>query len=209
MIRFADREDAGRQLAPAIAALNVTEPLLAGIPRGGVVVAAAAARALRVSVVPIVARKIGAPAQPELAIGAVTADGPPWIDHELAGLVGATSEYLAAATAREVEEARRRASVYAAPPVASFNAQDIIVVDDGIATGATVVAAVRSARAAGARYVAVATPVAPPSTVERLREEADEVCALVIDAEFVAIGQFYDDFHAVSDGEVLAALSGR
>jgi predicted phosphoribosyltransferase/dienelactone hydrolase len=208
MLMFADRDDAGRRLAEALAAKGYVAPIVLGIPRGGVVVAAHVARRLHGQLGVVVARKLGAPGQPELALGAVTADGVTWIDEHLAWESGATPDYLRAVIAEETREAQRRERAFDGlhrPPIAG---RTVIIVDDGIATGATALAAVRSLRAAGAGRVVVAVPVGPPRTLALLRQEADDVVALLEVEDFWAVGQFYRDFRPVDDAEVQRILAG-
>lgn len=203
---FEDRDDAGRRLAEALAARGYEHPVVLGLPRGGVVVAGHVARRLGGPLGVVVARKLGAPGQEELAIGAVTADGVPWINEDLARATGATAEYLEAGIAGQTAEAKRREAAFDGtqrPPVAG---RTVIIVDDGVATGATVLAAVRAMRAAGAGRVVVAVPVGPPATLNLLREEADEVVALREDEHFWAVGQFYRDFRPVQDADVRRVL---
>ena len=206
MDRFEDRRDAGRQLGQALAGRGFERPIVLGIPRGGVPVAAEVAVALGGELGVVVAHKLRAPRQPELAIGAVTADGVAWINEELAGHTGADRAYLEQESAFQAGEARRRQSAFDGhrlPPVAG---RPVIIVDDGIATGATALAGARSMRSLGASPLVVAVPVGPPATIERLRQEADEVVCLRVDAGFFAVGEFYRDFRAVSDDEVLEIL---
>ena len=206
MERFRDRDDAGRQLAAALAGAGYPNPLVLGIPRGGVPVAAQVARALRGELGVVVARKLRAPAQPELAIGAVTADGSVWINASLAEEAGADIRYLEREKATQVAEARHREEVFDGhrrPPVAG---RVVLIVDDGLATGATAIAAARSMRACGAARVVLAVPVAPPESIRKLEAEVDEIVCPRVEMDFWAIGQFYDDFRQVSDEEVKAIL---
>lgn len=204
---FRDRADAGRQLAAALEHLATERPVVLGIPRGGVAIARHVADALGGVCGVIVARKLGAPDQPELAIGAVAADGESWLDESLARLTGADDTYLARERETGASEAARRERLYAAGRPASLRGRVVVIVDDGIATGATALVAIRSARAKGASRVILAVPVAPPETLDRLRQEADQVVALHEPSDFVAVGQFYEDFRQVTDDDVRRALT--
>jgi putative phosphoribosyl transferase len=206
MRMFRDRDDAGRQLAEALKEKGYTNPLVLGIPRGGVVPAARVARFLEGDLGVVVARKLRAPLQPELAIGAVTPNGVAWIDESLAELTGADHAYLERERGTQTVEAARREAAFDGSRRPSMEGRTVIVVDDGIATGATALAAVRSVRASGARHVVMAVPVGPPHTLDKLRREADEVVALMEVEDFLAIGQFYIDFRQIDDAEVRRLL---
>ncbi|HUZ00630.1 MAG TPA: phosphoribosyltransferase family protein [Thermomicrobiaceae bacterium] len=206
MKRFRDRRAAGVQLARLLAGHRFVRPVVLGIPRGGVLVSIEVARALGADHGVVVARKLGAPGQSELAIGAVTADGSAFVDRALATLTGADEHYLAAEQARQIAEARRREDYLDGRRRPSLRGRDVIVVDDGVATGATAIAALRSVRAQGAARVVFTVPVGPSHTLAALREEADEVICLWEEPEFFAVGQFYQDFEPVEDGEVRAIL---
>ncbi|KAA0226950.1 MAG: phosphoribosyltransferase [Dehalococcoidia bacterium] len=208
MTLFRDRDDAGQRLAQALRPLLLDHPLVLGIPRGGVVVAAAVARELNGDLGVVVARKLRAPHQPELAIGAITSDGVAWINESLAVAAGADDRYLEQEKQFQAGEARRREEVFDGhrrPPAAG---RTVLVVDDGLATGATALAAIRAMKAAGARRVILAVPVAPPESLERMREEADQVVCPFIEGDFYAIGQFYVDFRPIGDDEVRRCLAG-
>ncbi|MDI6823346.1 MAG: phosphoribosyltransferase family protein [Bacillota bacterium] len=204
---FADREEAGTLLGEKVAALGLGRPLVLGIPRGGVVVAARVAQALGAPLDVIVPRKIGAPRNPELAIGAVGPDGQVIIDEGLAALVGASPTYIARESQRQSEEVKRRLDLYrrGLPPV-RLAGEDVVVVDDGVATGHTVLAALRALRTQNPGSLTLAVPVAPPEVIPRLRAEADRLVCLLTPSPFYAVGQFYHYFPQVSDEEVAALL---
>jgi len=206
---FRDREEAGRRLGAALEGRGYAQPLVLGIPRGGVVTAAAVADALGAPLGVIVARKLRAPMQPELAIGAVTADGTTWINEEAARLTRASAAYLEEEIGRQSAEAREREAELDGHRRGSVAGRTVIVVDDGIATGATALAAVRAMKKEGAAKVVMAAPVAAPSSAGMLREAADEVVCLFEDPDLFAVGQYYRDFDQVSDGEALALLATR
>lgn len=206
---FRDRKDAGERLAAALRRYQPERPVVLGIPRGGVVVSAVVAKALDADHGVVVARKLGAPGQPELAIGAITANGVAFIDEALARMTGADERYLEQERARQMAEARRREEAFDSrhrPPVAG---RTVIVVDDGVATGATAIAAIRSVKAQGAARVVFAVPVGPPHTIATLRREADEVVCLQEEPDFFAVGEFYQDFRPVEDEDVKAILAAR
>lgn len=210
---YTDREEAGRRLAERFAALGErqalqTRAVVLGIPRGGVPVAAAVARALGLPLDVLVAHKLGAPGQPELAIGAVAADGTVLVEPWARELVGDDEVYLRRAADDEIARARRRESVLrrGRPPV-DLRGQTAIIVDDGIATGATMHVAVLAARAAGAAKVIVASPVGAAESVARLRSVADDVVVLATPEPFFAVGEFYVRFDQVDDEAVAALLA--
>lgn len=204
---FRDREQAGEALADELTRRSIRGPVVVlGIPRGGVPVAACVADALRAPLGVVVARKLGAPWQPELAIGAVASDGTVFVDKETAELVGADDEYIESERERQSREARYRESKFNGARTGPLEGKTVIVVDDGIATGSTMIAAVRSLKARGAMEVVVAVPVGPPDTIERLRREADTVICLREEPDFFAVGQFYEYFPQVDDEDVRSVL---
>jgi predicted phosphoribosyltransferase len=155
------------------------------------------------------AHKIGAPGNPEFAIGAIAGEGEPLINRDIVARMGVAQSYLDAEVDRQRSEIRRREAAYRsgrpAPPVAG---RIVIVVDDGVATGSTLVAVLRSVRAGGPSQLCCAVPVGPPETLRRLGAEADEVICPLRPMSFMAVGSWYDDFPQVSDAEVIAALRG-
>jgi predicted phosphoribosyltransferase len=207
---FVDRVDAGRQLAAQLESFRGAGTLVLGIPRGGVVVAAEVARKLEAELDVIVARKLGAPVQPELAIGAVTADGERWLNQPLVQSLGITPAYLEEVTRRERAEAERRERLFregrAPLPVSG---RTVIVVDDGLATGATARAALRSVRRRKPDVLILAIPVGAIDSCHALASEADQlVCAFELEDLF-AISIYYDDFRQVQDSEVQTLMAGQ
>ena len=206
---FGDRTDAGRQLAALLRPLAGESVVVLGIPRGGVEVAAVVAEELGAPLDVVIPKKVGAPNNPELGLGAI-AEGVEVLDPALIKALGVSREYLSAEIAREQEEIRRRSEAYRGgrPPV-DLTDTIAVVVDDGVATGGTAVAALRWARRQGASRVVLAVPVAPAEGVERLRAEADEVVVLLAPRLFYAVGQWYVDFPQVSDRRVIELLARR
>ncbi len=198
---FGDRVEAGRHLATALGSVH-PGTLVLGIPRGGVVVAAEVARAYGLELDVIVVRKIGAPGNPEYAVGAVDEDG-----RIIGGHAGVDRGYLERSGEAGRAEIARRISVYRGDrPAPRIDGRDVVVVDDGVATGLTLEAALESLRHRGADHVTVAVPVAAPDAAGRITASADEFVALEIPHEFRSVGQFYRDFGQTSDAEVVALL---
>lgn len=205
--QYADRDDAGKQLARALRDHGGMRPLVLGIPRGGVPVAAAVARELRGDLDIIVARKIGAPSQPELAIGAVTANGGLFLNNDLLAELGVGDAYLSEMIARETANARRREELFrGSRPAPSLAGRTVIVVDDGLATGATMRAAVHSLNKHDPAKLIVAAPCGSEEACSALSHEADEVVCLIKPEPFWAVGYYYRDFSPVEDDEVTAIL---
>lgn len=206
-MRFRDRQDAGRQLAEELDHLRDEDPVVLALPRGGVPVAAEVADRLDAPMDVLVVRKLGLPRQPELGVGAVGEGGATVHNRDLLDQLGLRPEDLDAVVTRETTEVQRRIDRYrgdrAAVDVADRTA---IVVDDGIATGSTVRAAVEVLQQRGAARVVVAVPVGPTPAIDDLRSLADEVVCLSSPTPFQAVGPHYDDFHQVSDDEVVAGL---
>lgn len=207
---FRDRQHAGTLLGELVRkhlGPDGGSVVVLGIPRGGVVVAAQVARSLQAELDVTVPRKLRAPDNPELAVGAVAEDGSVYVDERVATSLGVSSDYLEGEVAHQLEEIRRRLGAYRrGRPPAQLAGRTAVLVDDGIATGSTMVAAVRSVRRRGAVRVVVAVPVAPPEAVRRLRAESCDVLCVREDPLFVAVGQFYEDFTQVPDEEVQALL---
>lgn len=207
---FRDRREAGWQLAAALAAYRDRKPFVLAIPRGGAVVGYEVAVALAAPLDVIVPRKLRAPFNPELAIGAVAHDGSVYLDAPLISSLRVSDEYLQDEVAQQTEEVRRRMRSYRGDrPPPMLVGTTAIVVDDGIATGSTMIVALRAVRAMRPQRVVAAIPVAPPEGVSRLREEADDVICLATPPMFYAVGQFYEDFGQTSDDEVVALLQRR
>ena len=202
MAYFSDRIEAGKKLALALKDFKGNGIVLA-IPRGGVVVGYVIAEKLGLTLDVIIPRKIGAPNNPELAIGAVAEDGTTILDNNLISYLGVSPKYIKEETERQKKEIHRRLELYRQdaryPDVKGL---DVIIVDDGIATGSTMKAALASVKNRGAASVTVAIPVGPPQTIEELEKLADRVVALYTPGFFQAIGQFYSDFSQTEDEEV-------
>jgi putative phosphoribosyl transferase len=209
--RFADRAEAGRELAAQLVRLRLAEPIVVlALPRGGVPIGVEVARALNAPLDLLLVRKIGLPWQPELALAAVVDGTPPDIvvDEAVRRGTDIDDAYIEAQAEQELVEIRRRRSVYlrGRPPV-DVESRTAVVVDDGIATGTTMRAALKALRRRRPARLVVAVPVAPPDTIEALAGEADQIVCLEQPEPFHAVGLHYREFHQVGDDEVLAALS--
>lgn len=207
---FADRAEAGWLLAEALKALQLSNPVVIALPRGGVPVAAEVARALHAPLDLLLVRKIGAPTQPELAVAAIVDGVPPDIvcDQTTMAMTGASEAYVQQAAAEEQRENVRRREAYlhgrAPLPLAGKTA---VLIDDGIATGTTVRAALVALRRRRPQRLVLAVPVAPPDTVAELRDAVDDLVCLRQPTYFHAVGVHYRDFDQVDDDEVVAALA--
>lgn len=206
---FADRAQAGRQLAERLRRLALADPVVLALPRGGVPVGSAIAQALHAPLDLVLVRKLGAPGQPELAVGAVVDGSRPEtvLNDDIVRHLGLSAAWIEAEAGRQLALIERRRERYFSGlervPVAGRTA---IVVDDGIATGASMTAALRATQRAGPRELILAVPVAPPETFERLRSAADRIVCLATPAAFMAVGSFYEDFSQVEDDEVIRLL---
>jgi putative phosphoribosyl transferase len=208
-MRFRDRREAGEQLGRELAALGLGPATVLAIPRGGVLVADAIVRASGWPFDLAIPRKLRAPQNPELAFGAVTGDGTVYLDAALARALRITDAYLREEIAAQIGEIERRRTAYRGTrPDPDIRGRTAIVVDDGIATGATVIVTVRMLRHALAREVIVAIPVGAPDAIRRVEREADGVVCTLRPPSFAAVGEFYEDFRQTTDEEVVAALHG-
>jgi putative phosphoribosyl transferase len=207
---FADRTEAGRALADRLAVRGYSDPVVLALPRGGVPVGLEVARALGAPLDLVLVRKIGVPYQPELALAAVVNGDHPElvINEDVRAVSGVSERQLESATARELAEIERRRALYLeGRDRVDVAGKTAIVVDDGIATGATVRAALKALRRARPATLVLAVPVAPAQTIEFMRGEVDEVVCLETPEPFYAIGPYYRDFSQVSDDEVVALMS--
>jgi len=207
MILFANRVEAGKRLASALADFTSKDGIVLAIPRGGVVVGFEVARTLGLPLDVIVPRKIGAPDNPELAIGAMTEDGTIILDEKLVIYLGVSEDYIKNKSDNQKLEIGRRLKLYRGDvPRPNLKNREVIIVDDGIATGSTMKAALASVRKSGAKTVVIAIPVGPQSTITELKKQADRVVCLYTPEPFYAIGEFYEDFAQTEDGEVMELL---
>ena len=209
---FIDRDDAGRQLAKALARYKDRKPIILALPRGGVPVAAKVAEALHAPLDLLLVRKVGVPFQPELAMGAVVDGASPLTvrNEEVISLAGISEREFSAVRDQQLSEIERRRKMYLGDrPHPELSGHTVIVVDDGIATGATTRAALQAVRLRKPSELVLAVPVAPTDALKKLAGEADEIVCLEDYEEFGAIGFFYSDFRQVSDDEVIELLASH
>jgi putative phosphoribosyl transferase len=203
-----DRRDAGRRLARVLGPFAREHPVIVAVPRGGVPVAFAVARALGAPLDILAVRKLGAPGNPELGVGAVAEDGTGVLDPHAATMHGMTQAALDATLTLESRELRRRVARYRdGRPSIPVSGRTAIIVDDGLATGLTDLAAVRALRRRGTRRIVVAVPVGSSQAVSMLTQEADRVICLEIPPRLLGVGMWYRDFRPVSDEEVVTLLA--
>jgi predicted phosphoribosyltransferase len=204
---FQNREDAALQLADKLRDRSFRDPLVLGIPRGGVVIAAVLARELGADLDVVLARKLRAPGQPELAIGAISETGEVFLNRNIEEGLDLPPGYLAEERAHQLAEITRRQRIYRrARPQAPVAARSVILTDDGIATGSTMIAALQVVRKQQPHELIVAAPVASPDRLDGIRRWCDEIVCVLLPEMFWAIGQFYEDFAQVSDEEVVHLL---
>jgi predicted phosphoribosyltransferase len=204
---FRNRADAARQLAEKLHERKLNNPLVLAIPRGGVVTGAVLAQELGTELDVILSRKLRAPGQPELAIGAISEDGQIYLNHHAQAFLDGMEEYLALERNYQMAEIARRKKLFrAVRPRAQVAGCSVVVTDDGIATGSTMIAALQTVKTQKPREVIVAVPVASPDRLAEVRRWCDVVVCLLIPEEFWAIGQFYEDFTPVEDEEVIELL---
>ncbi len=207
-MRFRDRTDAGRRLARVLAPCDLQSPVVLGLPRGGVPVALEVALAMGAPLEVFVARKIGAPNQPEFGIGGVAEGGAVVVDRRAVQDLGLPSDALDRLVDAENREVDRRVQRYrGGRPLPELEGRDVLLVDDGLARGVTAEAALRALRDHSPRLLILAVPVCAPATADRLRHIADEVVCAEEPMSFYAVGQFYDRFDQTSDDEVLKLLA--
>ncbi len=204
---FHDRADAARQLAEKLKGRTFVRPVVLAIPRGGVVTGEVLAREIGADLDVVLSRKLRAPYQPELAIGSISEDGKIYMTNFAQEAPGVTDGYLAEERQHQLAEIARRKKLFRdVRPAVPLGGRSVIVTDDGIATGATMIAALQTARAQKPKELIVAAPVAAPDRLDEVRKWCDEVVCLRSDPSFYAIGQFYEDFSQVEDEEVVAML---
>lgn len=204
---FVDRGDAGRQLATALKGYDGDDVVVLAIPRGGVILGYEVAQRLNARLDILVPRKLRAPKNPELAIGAVTEDDIVQLNARLVAYLNVSRRYIDAECALQRAEIRRRTAFYRGDsPFPTLTGRVIIIVDDGIATGSTIRAALTSVRTHAPRSMVLAVPVAPQSTIRELERDADRIVCLMTPEPFFAIGQFYQAFPQTSDAEVTRLL---
>jgi predicted phosphoribosyltransferase len=210
-VKFRDREHAGTELAERLAGeaqgANMT---VLGIPRGGVILADIAARRLGAEFDIVIPRKIGAPGNEELAIGAVMQDGTAYLNNYLINSLRIQEKFIQEEKARQVAEISRRSNAYRNPNATyRIGGKSVILVDDGVATGATIIASARWVRKQNPSRLTIAVPVAPTQSIEMLEEEADSVLTLFKSRDFGSVGQFYERFDPVTDEQVQSIMRSR
>ncbi|SMQ73670.1 putative phosphoribosyl transferase [Altererythrobacter xiamenensis] len=207
--QFANRREAGRELARAVASLGIEDPIIFALPRGGVPLGYEVARALDAPLDILLVRKIGAPGHEEYGIGALVDGASPQvvINENIARMVGATSQYIEGEVQRQLAEVERRRAAYGSGLSHSPRGRNVILVDDGIATGGTVRAALKALRKSEASRIVLAVPVAPKSALQELEKLSDDIVCLSTPDPFYAVGAHYSDFDQTSDAEVVSLLA--
>jgi putative phosphoribosyl transferase len=209
-MKFRDRAGAGEALAEKLAQTKYGDnAVVLGVPRGGVLVADIVAKRLGAEFDIVIPRKMGAPDNEELAIGAVMEDGTSYVNKYLVDALRIPKDYIEKEKARQTAEIRRRMDAYRKPVNYNLAGKKVILVDDGIATGATIIASARWLKKHGPAAVVIAVPVAPPQSVEILDQEADSVIVMITPRDFSSVGQFYEEFHPVSDVQVMQVMRAR
>jgi len=209
IVPFRDRHDAGRRLGVALQALDLDQPVVLGLARGGVVVAAEVAEVLHAPLDVLLVRKLGYPLQPELALGAVGESGVRVLNGPLIARLGVPDAVIEEVTALEMEDLQRRREIYRVDRrMVAVARRTVVVVDDGLATGATARAAVAVVRGLEAGKVVLAVPVGAPEALDTLSSEADDVVCLEVSEDFIGISQWYEHFTQVADEQVRALLPG-
>jgi putative phosphoribosyl transferase len=204
---FLDRTEAGRLMGVALQPLGLVKPVVLGIPRGGLVVAREISKMLNGVLDIVLARKLRAPDNPELAMGAITETEKLFLDEKLASLLGVTPAYLRQETEFQMAEIDRRLHlIRGVMPKINLAGRNVIITDDGVATGATMQAALWAARQENTAKLICALPVGPEDTIIRLADSCDEMVVLRSPADFAAVGQFYHEFTQVEDSDILAIL---
>ena len=209
-MKFHNRIDAGNLLAERLTEIRYTSAIVIGIPRGGIILADIVANKLGAEFDIVIPRKLGAPGNEELAIGAVMDDGTSYINRYIVNALQIPQSYIESEKVQQAAEIRRRAAAYRKPALGyNISGKNVILIDDGIATGATVIASARWARKAHPSSVTIGVPVAPPQSVEVLKQEADSVIVLYMPQNFGSVGQFYEQFEPVSDSQVTQIMRSR
>jgi predicted phosphoribosyltransferase len=204
---FRNRQDAASQLAERMRGRPLYDPLVLAIPRGGVVTGAVLARELGAEMDVVLSRKLRAPDQPELAVGAIAEDGSTYLNPYAREILDLAEDYLTEERRHQLGEiARRRKLFRGVRPKAAIEGRSVIVTDDGIATGSTMIAALQTVKAQNPRELIVAVPVAPPDRIEEVRRLCDDVVTLFTPEEFWSVGEFYEDFSQVEDEQVVELL---
>lgn len=207
-MQFKDRREAGEFLAEKLEYYRDQKPLILAVPRGGVAVAEPVWEYLDGELDLIITRKIGAPHQRELAIGAISGDGFTMLNEGLISRLGVFPDYVERASKKEQAEIARRFELYrGVRPLPVIDKRQVILVDDGVATGYTLLAALRSLQEKRPSRLILAVPVGPPETFDRLRGEVDDLIYLDAPADFAAVGQFYRNFDQVQDSDVITILN--
>lgn len=207
MTMFRNREDAGRRLAEVFQGRRLHDPLVLAIPRGGVAIGAALARGLDAELDIVLSRKLPAPDQPELAIGAISEDGQVYLNDYAKGLVEKLDEYLVSECRYQMAEISRRRKLFRhVRPQSRIAGRSVILTDDGIATGATMIAALQTVKSHTPKEVIVAVPVSSADRLKEIAKLCDETICLLVPENFMSVGQFYEDFTQVEDQEAIRLM---